>query len=466
MPNSIGPGPLLTTTTHAPVSSITDPLSRASSFTYDAGGRLSRATQPDPDGAGSLIASFTNYSRDSLGNVLTTADAFGQTDSVTSRDAWFRALVASDPAGAVTSRSYDVFGNTTSVTDPLNNQTVYTYNKINELVTENKVGGGGNRTSAYDAVGNQRTLLDRNARTTTWNYDKLYRPIGETGVGDSLTYAYDAASRLTDITDMNPLAPDLKFVYDTRGQLQNELQNHELMVKNVLFDRDYDAVGNRTKLEANLGGTLPSTSIVGGLWDLKDSYVYDGMDRLSSATQTNRSGGNAVSPKLATFTYDAASQLTDLRRYSATAVSTPNLEVHSRMGYDLAGRLTSLTHGKIEIAAGQTWTGASAVPASLGTSNMLAAYFLTYDQDNRLTGFSSWRDAAKTTYAYDGTATTSTDQLASATSTQIDGMTLPFALPVPESYNVDANGNRKSSTGVSQSAPGTHNRLQTDGTFN
>lgn len=45
-------------------------------------------------------------------------------------------------------------------------------------------------------------------------------------------------------------------------------------------------------------------------------------------------------------------------------------------------------------------------------------------------------------------------------------MSLPFPLPASESYNLDPIGNRRSSGGVSQSAAGTHNRLQTDGTFN
>lgn len=48
----------------------------------------------------------------------------------------------------------------------------------------------------------------------------------------------------------------------------------------------------------------------------------------------------------------------------------------------------------------------------------------------------------------------------------ITGMTLPNPVPVAESYNLDANGNRRTSTGVSQSAAGTHNRLQSDGTYN
>jgi YD repeat-containing protein len=90
----------------------------------------------------------------------------------------------------------------------------------------------------------------------------LYRPIGESSVkgtvtSGSLNYTYDAGSRLTAITDTNSLAPDFQFVYDTRGQLQNELQNHKLMAKNVLFDRDYDSVGNRIKLEGNSLVHLP-----------------------------------------------------------------------------------------------------------------------------------------------------------------------------------------------------------------
>ena len=165
------------------------------------------------------------------------------------------------------------------------------------------------------------------------------------------------------------------------------------MAKNILFDRDYDAAGNRTTLEANIGGSISGSSIVGGVWDLRNSYTYDGLDRLTYLTQSNRTGtgvvANTVAPKHATFAYDTASQLTDMRRYSATTASTASLEVHSRMAYDLAGRLTSITHGKTEIAAGQNWTGTSAAPASLGASNLLAGYFLTYDQDNRLASFSS-----------------------------------------------------------------------------
>ncbi|XZE42761.1 RHS repeat-associated core domain-containing protein [Pirellulaceae bacterium SH467] len=57
------------------------------------------------------------------------------------------------------------------------------------------------------------------------------------------------------------------------------------------------------------------------------------------------------------------------------------------------------------------------------------------------------------------------DQLTAATTSAISGLSMPFS-PTAESYNLDENGNRKSSGGASQSASGTHNRLQTDGTYN
>ena len=59
--------------------------------------------------------------------------------------------------------------------------------------------------------------------------------------------------------------------------------------------------------------------------------------------QTALGGSNAVAPKLVTQAYNAASQLTDMRRYSATTASPSALKVHSRLNYDGAGRNTSIT---------------------------------------------------------------------------------------------------------------------------
>ncbi|TWT66157.1 RHS repeat-associated core domain-containing protein [Allorhodopirellula solitaria] len=131
------------------------------------------------------------------------------------------------------------------------------------------------------------------------------------------------------------------------------------------------------------------------------------------------------------------------------------------MDYDDAGRLSSLTHGASEISSGENWDGTSTLPASLGSSDLLAAYTFDYDADNRLTQFSTYRDGTSTAYGYD-----LRDQLTSAASTAISGLSQPFGLASAESYDFDAGGNRKSSGGASQSAANTHNQLQTDGTYN
>lgn len=453
-------------------SSVIDPLGRVTSFSYDAGGRNSRVTEPDPDGTGPATAAYTDFTYDSLGNLLTQTDALGQTTSFT-LDSLFQTLTSTDPAGAVTTFAYDSFGNVTSVVDPLSNSTLYTYNKLGQVVSEDKPVSGVSltRTYSYDGLGNLRSLADRNGRTTEWSYDGRSRVTAETWktgttVNRTLIYGYDTLDRTTTLDDSDALATDFQFAYDARSQLQSERQVTGLVGTSVVLDRDYDGDGNRTGLTTNFGATLSGTSIVGGVKDSAVSFSFDALNRLYALSQGTASlgsalGVNTVAPKSAYFQFNAASQLTDLRRYDATSANAVNLKVHSRYGFDSAGRLTHITHGKSEIAAGEVWDGTSTMPASLGSANMLAGYVLSYDADNRVTSLSSQRDAFKTSYTYD-----TTDQLTGASSGAISGMTLLFPLPESEAYNLDANGNRESSSGASQSASGTHNRLQTDGTYN
>jgi YD repeat-containing protein len=40
---------------------VADPLGRVTSFSYDTGGRLLSQTEPDPDGAGALLASTQSF---------------------------------------------------------------------------------------------------------------------------------------------------------------------------------------------------------------------------------------------------------------------------------------------------------------------------------------------------------------------------------------------------------------------
>ncbi len=177
---------------------------------------------------------------------------------------------------------------------------------------------------------------------------------------------------------------------------------------------------------------------------------------MASLAQSGVSGGNSLAAKFVSFTFDLADQMTDTRPYSTSSANAANIEVHSRYNFDGAERLNSLTHATSEIAAGQAWNGTAKLPTLT-----IAAFNLIYDRDNRLTTLASYTNRFKTDFTYD-----TTDQIATAATAAITGLAVPSFLPTNESYNVDNNGNRRTAAVASQSAAGTHNRLQTDGNFN
>ena len=85
------------------------------------------------------------------------------------------------------------------------------------------------------------------------------------------------------------------------------------MAVSTVLDHDYDLNGVPTALAANLGGVIVGSNISGDIRDLANQYVWDALGRLTSVTQASQSSGNSVAAKLATFQYDAAGELTDLR---------------------------------------------------------------------------------------------------------------------------------------------------------
>jgi hypothetical protein len=82
-----------------------------------------------------------------------------------------------------------------------------------------------------------------------------------------------------------------------------------------------DAVGNRTGLSANFGGTL----------DFVNVYQYDNLDRMTQVTQTSQSGGNAVADKRVDLSYLDNGLLATISRYSGLSTSDPVAE--STYGY-------------------------------------------------------------------------------------------------------------------------------------
>ena len=150
-----------------------------------------------------------------------------------------------------------------------------------------------------------------------------------------------------------------------------------------------------------------------------EAFTYDELNRVTSLTQS----GNGVTDKRVDMAYDAASQMTDVVRYSDLEGS--QLVAQSNYVYDSAGRLTDLTHAQ--------------------GSMVLADYEWLYDEANRITQFTS--PGGVSDYSYDDD-----DQLIGT----------DHSYQTDEAYSYDDNGNRTNDgyqTGV-------NNQLLSDGTYN
>jgi RHS repeat-associated protein len=379
----------------------TDELNRTSAFNYDSRNWLITTTDP--------LSQLSTKTYDAVGNVLTTADALGHTTSY-GYDALNRKVSTIDALGQATLLTYDSVGNLLRLTDPDQNTTTYTYDVLSRQLTDtNELGLS--RTYVYNAVGKETSMVDRNGRKTIYTYDALNRQIQENWLDASgnpiriTNHSYDAASQLKSVSD-----PDSRYgyTYDLAGRLTGMDNTGTLGVPIVVLGYTYDAVNNRLTTTDTINGQLKGT----------ETYTYDALNRTTRITQN----GNGVSDKRVDMAYDAASQMTGIERY-ADLLGTQSV-ANSDYSYDLAGRLTRLTHRS--------------------NSTTYSDYQWTYDAANRITQFVS----------SDGTSNYNYDHRDQLTNTDHN-------YQADEAYSYDANGNRTNA----RYQTGQDNRLLNDGIY-
>ncbi len=349
------------------LTSETDPLGNVTSYEFDAAERKTEEIDPSPDGDAPDPTILYAY------------DTAGTLQSET------------DPKGNATDYAYDALGRETSQTNALTETTSYVYDGDNNVT----------KTTDPDdqIIANVYNALDQLTQENWYNSSSY-----ET---NSINYTYD---NLGDMLSAADVSSSYAFTYNVLGQ-QTSVDNNgsgaggdtgTAGVPDVVLASNYDALGNRTALDASIVVSDTSTP------DFQNSYAYDGFGREASVSQTN-GGGYAVANKLVNFSYNADSQLTEIDRYSDLTGST--LVAKSAFGYDSVGRLTSLHQGN-----------SSSTTAYAGDS-------LTYNADGLLSGVTnSAHTSEDVAYAYDHDA-------------QLTGATYANDTSLNESFAYDANGN-------------------------
>ncbi|HTV84824.1 MAG TPA: RHS repeat-associated core domain-containing protein [Dyella sp.] len=320
--------------------SITDPLSRTTTYTVDSLGRRIAARDP--------LGNVTLTQYDTNDRVSSTTDALNQTTSL-SYDGNGNVLRVALPNTGVIQYAYDARNRLITRTDAMNQSESWTYDGLNHVLSHTDRKGqvtdisydalnrrslvsyadGSGIQASYDAGNRLTSLVDSSSGTLSWSYDGLNDVTGTATPQGSISYTYDAAERRVSMTPAAQATAD--YTYDNANHLTAITQGSETV-----------------------------------------QLAYDTDNRRSTLTLPN---GVTVN-----YGYDAASELTGLTYAQSNGTSLGNLVY----GYDSDGRINS----KSGSFATDVLPAATAQPATFDLNNRETSFngqALSYDADGNLT---------------------------------------------------------------------------------
>ena len=363
-------------------------------------GQLIRVDEPDNSGSLGTAASpaqATAYAYDVLGN-LTQVNQGAQTRTF-SYDSLSRLRQAANPESGAISYNYDANGNLTSKTDARGVVTGYTYDAFNRVLTRSYSDGTPQVNYTYEDAGiayskGRLTRVSSAISETRYNsFDNLGRVLSSQQLTDgnayNFGYTYNLSGALVSeaypsgrvvvnqfqadgsLAQVNGLVNQTSktyaanFNYNAMGavnsmqlgnskwenaQFNSRLQPTQLGLGNSTNDTSLWKVNYDYGTTNNNGNVLSQTITVPSINPLIQTYAYDSLNRIKSATETQ----NSSQTWKQTFTYDRygnrnfdAANTTTLGSCPAAqcnpAVDAQNNRFTSGQGYtyDLSGNLVT-----------------------------------------------------------------------------------------------------------------------------
>lgn len=357
------------------VTEITDPRAAywKTTYTYNANNQLVKETKPAANAQG---APETTLYYDQLGRQVAVKDALGRING----QAWDsngRLVQESHADGGVITHSYNVFGDKTHTLDAMNHGTLYTYDKLGQLLSMTQgagqigiyaVNGSGQAYRAstgsivqsytYDELGRRKSETDGAGGVTTYQIDLRGNIVATTRLGITSRAAYNAQDRRTAETDPNEQAS--QWVMNYFGQVTT-------MVNGAgTHSYEYNAAGLLTLLTSTRNQHI--------------SYTYDGAGQL---TQITDSALNQVT----SYQYDMAGNKV---REQTTQSGITYQDNH--LAYDALGRLRDVADGRAHITIDYDKVGNRTLitthvntVTSYGDASHGSARYFQYDAMNRQT---------------------------------------------------------------------------------
>jgi RHS repeat-associated protein len=378
-------------------------------YAYDAFGNVTSMTDP----AGHV----TTYTYDSSNDMLTESTKLNSTTTATTTytyNSFGEPLTVTDPLGNVTMNTYDSHGNLTSVTTPKPDSntaasvTQFAYNSLGELTTITDPLSH-LTTMTYTPAGLIATIKDAQNNITTYGYDSQGN---RTSVTDALnhqtTFAYDAMSRLKTITYPDSTSSTTTFAYDSRGR-RTSVTDQNGKTTNYAYD-DADRLTSVT--DAAQHTTYYAYDTEGNLTKITDAnsnqtaFTYDAFGRVTLT--------NFPSSLSENYQYDADNNLTsktDRKNQTITYVYDALNRLAKKQYpdstevdyvYDLVGKIQQVndptgTYALAYDSMGRL-IGTTTNYSFLTSRSFTNAY--TYDAASNRTGFTD-PESGSTTYTYD-----------------------------------------------------------------
>nr|VFK45843.1 MAG: RHS repeat-associated core domain-containing protein [Candidatus Kentron sp. TC] len=361
---------------------------------YDAADRRIGAT--DVDG------NVTRFGYDEAGNLIQKTDANGHVTRY-EYDAMNRRTVVVDANGHRTETTYDLAGNVTGITDPNGNTTAFAYDAAGRRISTTTPMGSRTFT-AYDANGNVTGITDANAvlgaqprnaqgATVSRQYDEMNRLVRIIDAKNRETaYRYDLLGNLTAITDAE--GRTTTFVHDDLGRLIETIDPLIETPSDRTVTLTHDEMGNvstRTDREGRI--TRYTYDLANRL--VLTEYLIDGTQETRQYDAYGNLATLANDDVTYTYTYDHHNRLatkTDTRETGNGPVSRT-----LRFEYDLVGNLIRKTDYQGEVTDYQ-YDSANRLVALANKGYLQVSYH--YDGGGRLLD-RILSNGVKTRYAYD-----------------------------------------------------------------
>jgi hypothetical protein len=344
-----------------------------SDISYDERGNVTSVKVRSLDGSATLETRMT-YDADN--NLTSTTDPKGNVTRYT-YDAAGNLTQVSAPEGASTQIKVDQRGLPVSITSAEHNETTLDYNTYGNLARVENKAVGQSKTLDYDAASRLTTVSDAVGNTSRYRYNNVDQVLEQiNAVGHSTKFSYDANDNLTDVTNAKGGVTSMSY-----DNVTDWLQSVSFGEATKRFD--YNKEGSLKTFTKPDGSQRHYTydNLGRVTSDGVNQYKYDEYTRLTTVEQDD---------KKLSFTYDGFNRIT-----AVTYNDFANNNV--RYSYDDNGNVTALTYpdGK---TVRYEYDGLNRLTAMTDWKGQTIRY--TYDRDSRLTR-TDYPNGMHTAYAYD-----------------------------------------------------------------